>query len=218
MARHSRWPGAASSAPVSRSRAMPTRGRRSKPSPPLSALKFKRRREPSRRLGSAPPRPCGPLCRPEVGVPSRPSPPPSALCTTSVSSSGDGSHPDGWGQHRRGPAGRRADQRSAFQAVPATFRTEVQAETGAIPTVGVSAAAALRAAVPTRGRRSKPSPPSAPLPVRSANGLCVPAGPGLNRASLHPRRRRRFRCREAAPARPRPSKSSTAPGRRRWNR
>ena len=30
------------------------------------------RREPSRRLGSLPPRPCGPLCRPEVGVPSRP--------------------------------------------------------------------------------------------------------------------------------------------------
>ena len=27
------------------------------------------RREPSRRLGYAPPRPCGPLCRPEVGVP-----------------------------------------------------------------------------------------------------------------------------------------------------
>ena len=30
------------------------------------------RREPSRRLGSSPPRPCGPLCRPEAGVPSRP--------------------------------------------------------------------------------------------------------------------------------------------------
>ena len=30
------------------------------------------RSEPSRRLGSLPPRPCGPLCRPEVGVPSRP--------------------------------------------------------------------------------------------------------------------------------------------------
>ena len=27
------------------------------------------RREPSRQLGSRPPRPCGPLCRPEVGVP-----------------------------------------------------------------------------------------------------------------------------------------------------
>ena len=27
------------------------------------------RKEPSRRLGSTPPRPCGPLCRPEVGVP-----------------------------------------------------------------------------------------------------------------------------------------------------
>ena len=30
------------------------------------------RREPSRRLGPSPPRPCGPLCRPEAGVPSRP--------------------------------------------------------------------------------------------------------------------------------------------------
>ena len=30
------------------------------------------RREPSRRWGSSPPRPCGPLCRPEAGVPSRP--------------------------------------------------------------------------------------------------------------------------------------------------
>ena len=30
------------------------------------------RREPSRQLGSSPPRPCGPLCRPEAGVPSRP--------------------------------------------------------------------------------------------------------------------------------------------------
>ena len=30
------------------------------------------RREPSRRLGSSPPRPCGPRCRPEAGVPSRP--------------------------------------------------------------------------------------------------------------------------------------------------
>ena len=30
------------------------------------------RKEPSRRSGSTPPRPCGPLCRPEVGVPSRP--------------------------------------------------------------------------------------------------------------------------------------------------
>ena len=30
------------------------------------------RREPFRQLGSSPPRPCGPLCRPEAGVPSRP--------------------------------------------------------------------------------------------------------------------------------------------------
>ena len=35
----------------------------------------------------------------------------------------------------------------------------VRAETGAIPAIGVFAAAALRAAVPAGGRRSKPSPP-----------------------------------------------------------
>ena len=35
----------------------------------------------------------------------------------------------------------------------------VRAETGAIPAMGVFAAAALRAAVPAGGRRSKPSPP-----------------------------------------------------------
>ena len=33
----------------------------------------------------------------------------------------EGGHPDGWGLCRRGPAGRCADQRSAFQAVPALF-------------------------------------------------------------------------------------------------
>ena len=84
--RHSRWPGAASSSLVSRSRACrPEAG----PILPVGA--------PSRPchgtvgfcalspvggtcrdgshpgdLGSSPPRPCGPLCRPEAGVPSRP--------------------------------------------------------------------------------------------------------------------------------------------------
>ena len=59
------------------------------------------RREPSQRLGSSPPRPCGPRCRPEAGVPSRP--------------------------------------RASAQAAVRGF-------------------AALRAAVPAGGRRSKPSP------------------------------------------------------------
>ena len=87
MPRHSRWPGAASSALVSRSRA----------------------------------------CRPEagpvlpVGAPSRP-------CHGAV-------------------------------GYPPSHLLGVRAETGAIPAIGVFAAAALRAAVPAGGRRSKPSPP-----------------------------------------------------------
>ena len=60
--------------------AVPAGGRRSKPSPPwrrrLYAISsvggYMPRREASRRLESSPPRPCGPLCRPEAGVPSRP--------------------------------------------------------------------------------------------------------------------------------------------------
>ena len=60
--------------------AVPAGGRRSKPSLPLrrrlyaipSVGGYVPRREPSRRLGSSPPRPYGPLCRPEAGVPSRP--------------------------------------------------------------------------------------------------------------------------------------------------
>ena len=44
----------------------------------------------------------------------------------------EGSHPDGWGSCRRGPAGRCADRRSAFPC--------------------------LRAVMPTGGWRSKPSP------------------------------------------------------------
>ncbi len=46
----------------------------------------------------------------------------------------------------------------ALQAVRVASSVGVRAETGAIPTIGVCAAAALRAAVPTGGRRSKPSP------------------------------------------------------------
>ncbi len=124
--------------------AVPTRGRRSKPSPRFfsvggapgfpgrraaPALRGSApRRGPSRRLGSSPPRPWGPLCRPEVGVPSRP----------------------------------RASAQSAMRGVPGPRRRPcpqgVRAETGTIPAIGGFAAAALRAAVPTGGRRSKPSP------------------------------------------------------------
>ena len=47
-------------------------GQRSRPSEPPHLLGVRAETELSRRLGWAPPRPCGPLCRPEVGVPSRP--------------------------------------------------------------------------------------------------------------------------------------------------
>ena len=67
--RHSRWQGAALSGRVSRSRAMPVGDRRSRPSEPPHLLGVRAETELSRRLGSAPLRPCGPLCRPEVGVP-----------------------------------------------------------------------------------------------------------------------------------------------------
>ena len=66
-------------------------------------------------------------------------------------------------------AGRRPAQcsRWGLQAVPAIAPSAIRhlicwggrAETGAIPAIGVFAAAALRAAVPAGGRRSKPSPP-----------------------------------------------------------
>ena len=47
LVRHSRWQGPASSAPVSRSRAMPTGGRRSKPSPRFFSVGDTRLRPPS---------------------------------------------------------------------------------------------------------------------------------------------------------------------------
>ena len=103
-------------------------------------------------------RPCGPRCRPEVGVPSRP---PRFLL--------------GRRYAVRGPAARGADRRSAFQAVPAPFlgrryavrgpagrgadrRSAFQAVPRAFFSVSGTQFAALRAAVPTGGRRSKPSP------------------------------------------------------------
>ena len=80
MPRHSRWLDTASSVVVSRSRACrpeagaPSRSCRCAVGPTPSHLLggYVPRREPSRRLGSSPPRPCGPLCRPEAGAPSRP--------------------------------------------------------------------------------------------------------------------------------------------------
>ena len=54
---------------------------------------------------------------------------------------------------------RDADRRSAVRCLAApSHLLGVCAEAGAIPTIGAFAAAALRAAVPTGGRRSKPSP------------------------------------------------------------
>ena len=84
--RHLRWPGAASSSLVSRSRAcrpeagpvLPV-GAPSRPchcafgytSSHLLGGTCRDGSHPGD-LGSSPPRPCGPLCRPEAGVPSRP--------------------------------------------------------------------------------------------------------------------------------------------------
>ena len=62
-ARHSRWRDGASSARVSRSRAMPVGDRRSRPSELPHLWGSAPRGEPSCRLGFRPPRPCGPLCR-----------------------------------------------------------------------------------------------------------------------------------------------------------
>ena len=125
------------------------------PAGPSLPVGYAPSRESSRRLGSSPPRRCGPLCRPEVGVPSRPRAfSPSAVRSThagrmerhrnwfraparcrsetgaprsrAVVPSGvcaeRGAILTGWGFGRRGPAGRCADRRSAFQAVPALLR------------------------------------------------------------------------------------------------
>ena len=81
---------------------VPTRGRRSLASVLLCPVGYAPRREPSRRLGAAPPRPCGPLCRPEVGVPLP------ACCSARWGTRREGSHPDGWGRRRRGAARRGA--------------------------------------------------------------------------------------------------------------
>ncbi len=126
--------------------AVPAGGRRSKPSLPLrlrlyaipSVGGYVPRREPSRRLGSSPPRPCGPLCRPEAGVPSRP-----CHCAFGYTPS----HLFGGYVPRREafrrlesspprPAGRYAGRRPAFQAVPAMAPSALRA-LGPIRAVGV---------------------------------------------------------------------------------
>ena len=126
--------------------AVPAGGRRSKPSLPLrrrlyaipSVGGYVPRREPSRRLGSSPPRPCGPLCRPEAGVSSLP-----CHCAFGYTPSHllgvtcrDGRHPGDWSLRRRGPAGRCAGRRPAFQAVPAMAPSALRA-LGLIRAVGV---------------------------------------------------------------------------------
>ena len=123
------------------------------------------------------PRAFGPLCRPEVGVPSRTRHP----CRGTPRR--DGSHLSAWGNVVRGPSARCADRRSAFQAVRVTPAVELHAETGATFPRGVTSSAGLRPAVPTGGRRSKPyaslghsaRPPPFPrsAPPRSACGLAV---------------------------------------------
>ena len=150
------------------------------------------RRESSRRLGSSPPRPCGPLCRPEVGVPSRPRASSrsavrrvSRAAVPPLPSGGprrDGGHPDGWGLRRRGPGGRCADRRSAFQAVPALLLSR---RCGAFR--GRGAAPALRGYVPRREpfQRLGSSPP------RPCGPLCRPevGVPSRPRASARLARR-----------------------------
>ena len=119
--RNSSWPGPASSPQVSRSRAMPVGGRR--PVLPVGA----RCRAPScprevraekgalPTVGSLPPRPCGPLCRPEVGVPGPARRPAREGYVPRREPSRQ------LGPCRRGPAGRCADRRSAFPGLRAAL-------------------------------------------------------------------------------------------------
>ena len=140
-------PSSAMCGSAARRAAVPTGGRRSKPSPRFFFLGDVRFRGPPGRGADrrsafqavpaillprrcAVPRPSGPLCRPEVGVPSRPrDSSSSAMCGSAarraaVPTGGRRSKPsprfsflgDVW---FRGPPGRGADRRSAFQAVPA---------------------------------------------------------------------------------------------------
>ena len=73
------------------------------------------RREPSPGLGSLPPRPCGPLCRPEVGVPG----PARRPALEGYAPRREPSRQ--LGPCRRGPAGRCADRRSAFPGLRAAL-------------------------------------------------------------------------------------------------
>ena len=182
-----------------------------------------------RRLGFRPPRRCAPLCRPEVGVPlpAGPSLPVGSAPRWEPSRRLGFWPPRPCGPLCRAPPGGLPRGRRSL-ACRAISPSGVRAETGAIPPIGVFAAAALRAAAPTGGRRSKPSPcffqssdsrlrpPSAGYskrrPADLAAGLLggTPAGsstPVGERTAL-PADRRRWR----SPAVPRRSCSS------RWSR
>ena len=137
--------GDSSTAPFARlRRAVPTGGRRSRAWPPSHLLGVRaetksRERRVARCPDGATLRTAKPRGDPEPGLrPGRQQhctfrPPPAGgadrrsafPCLAAVSSvggtCGDKSHPDDWGLRRRGPAGRCADRRSAFQAVPANL-------------------------------------------------------------------------------------------------
>ena len=79
----------------------------------------------------------------------------------------------------------------------------VRAETGVIPTVGVGAAAALRAAVPTGGRRSLACRAISPSGVRAERGVIPPVGAfavAALRAAVPTGGRRSLACRAISPS------------------
>ena len=172
VVRHSRWQGPASSAQVSRSRAMPVGDRRSEPFPrffsigdvrfrcavaqrcrPEAGGQFSRwgpavaRREGE--SGLRRPRRCAPLCRPEVGVP--------------LPARREGE----WAST---PSAGCAPRCRSEVGVPLPARREAS---------GVDApSAALRAAMPTGGRRSLACAPLCRPEVGGPLPLCRAAGWG----------------------------------------
>ena len=100
------------------------------------------RKEPFRRLGSTPPRPCGPLCRPEVGVPLPASRESKRRHVVSTASGGRCRSETGAPALAPRGSGVRGSRACAPPCPPGA-----RAEKGAIPTVRVHAAAGLRPAV-----------------------------------------------------------------------
>ena len=86
-------------------------------------------------------------------------------------------HPDGCVVHAFRCAPRSgADRRSAFPCQRVIFPGGVRAETGVIPERGDTPFAALRAAVPTGGRRSRAGASSFPAGVRAETGVIPELG------------------------------------------